>query len=48
MMKNRLPNEIRFQIEDDIKLLGDDLINQYREAIRQLKEEGDYQKTEVN
>lgn len=49
MMKNRLPNEIRFQIEDDIKLLGDDLINQYREAVRQLKEEaGEYQKTEVN
>jgi len=48
LVKNRLPNEIRFKIEDDIKLLGDDLINQYREAVRQLKEEGEYQKTEVN
>jgi len=47
LVKNKLPIEIRFQIEDDIKLLGDDLVNQYYEAVRQLKEEKQ-QISEVN
>lgn len=46
LIKHKLPNDIQFQIEDEIKVLGDELLKQYRIAVCQLKEENE--QVEVN